>query len=123
MTTAIRSYRDLRVWQRAMDLMVACYGLASTLPRSETYGLAGQLRRAALSIPSNIAEGNGRGHTGEYRRFLTIAQGSLNEVASLLEAACRLDYVSGASLDETLALVDHVGRMLTNLQRSLGRGP
>lgn len=122
MTGATRSYRDLIVWQRAMDLMVECYAIARRLPNFELFGLASQLRRAAISVPTNIAEGNGRAHRAEYRQFLSIAQGSLNEVQSLLEGALRLGFIDATRLHRALTLVDTVGRLLTGLQRSLATG-
>jgi hypothetical protein len=71
---AVKSYRDLTVWQRAMELVVSSYALASTFPRSEIYGLSSQLKRAAISVAANIAEGHGRMHTGDYMRHLSIAR-------------------------------------------------
>ena len=73
---AVRSYRELQVWQKTMDLVVECYSLAMRFPDSERYGLISQLQRAAVSVPANIAEGQGRGHTSEFIRFLGIAYGS-----------------------------------------------
>jgi len=75
----IRSYRDLKVWQKAMDLAVDCYRLSRRLPRSEMYGLSSQMQRSAASIPANIAEGHGREHLGDYLHHLSMANGSLME--------------------------------------------
>src|SRR5690348_3439026 len=86
-------YRSLRVWQRAMDLVVESYALAHRLPLHERYGLASQLRRAAVSIPANIAEGNGRVHRGDYVHHLSIARGSLMELETHIEIAHRLQYL------------------------------
>src|SRR5215211_6598183 len=116
---ATKGYRDLTVWQRAMDLMTECYRLAARLPRFETYGMAGQLRRAALSIPLNIAEGNGRLHVGDYIHHLSMARGSVMEVDTILEAALRLEYLTTEDIAPAVEMVDHVGRMLTKLARSL----
>jgi hypothetical protein len=73
----VKSYKDLLVWQKAMDLVVESYKISKRLPRTETYGLASQIQRAAVSIPANIAEGHGRDHLGEYLHHLSIANGSL----------------------------------------------
>jgi four helix bundle protein len=83
----IRSYQDLDVWQRSMDLVVSCYRLADRFPRSEAFGLSLELRRSAVSIPSNIAEGHGRKGTGEYLHHLSIAHNSLMELETQLELA------------------------------------
>ena len=108
------------VWQRAMDLLVELTRLAARLPRHETYGMASQLRRAALSVPSNIAEGNGRLHVGDYVHHLSMARGSVMEIDTILEAAVRIGYLDHEDVAPCLELVDHVGRMLTRLARSLG---
>jgi four helix bundle protein len=114
-----RSFVDLEVWQRAMDLMVACYELTHRLPRDERFGLCSQLQRASLSVASNVAEGNGRRTRGEYLNHLSIAQGSLNEVHTLLIAAVRLGYVTRGELKLHAALLVRVGQMLTRLRQSL----
>ena len=80
----IRSYRDLLVWQRAMALAESCYRLTGRLPSRETYGLSSQVRRCAVSVPANIAEGHARLHRGDYIRYLSIARGSLSELETLL---------------------------------------
>ena len=72
---AVKSYRDLQVWQKAMALVVESYSVAKFLPKSESYGLIGQMQRAAVSVPANIAEGHGREHLGDYLRHLSIANG------------------------------------------------
>lgn len=76
-TKSVRSYRDLVVWQKGMDLVVDCYHLTATFPKAETYGLVSQIRRAATAVPANIAEGHGRDHLGDYLHHLSIAKGSL----------------------------------------------
>ena len=81
---SVRSYRDLEVWQRATDLVVECYRLTNLLPKSELYGLASQIQRAAVSIPANIAEGHGREHLGDYLHHLSVANGSLMELETHL---------------------------------------
>ena len=91
---AIKSFRDLRVWQAAMDLVVDVYRLTQRFPRQEEYGLTGQMHRAAVSIPSNIAEGHAREHRKEYLHHLSIAHSSLAELQTQVEIATRLDYCS-----------------------------
>ena len=91
---AVVSFRDLRVWQVGMDLVQHVYQLTAGFPPSESYGLVAQIRRAAVSIPSNIAEGHGRQHRRDYAQFLSMAQGSLAELETQLEIAHRLSYVS-----------------------------
>lgn len=108
-------YRRLTVWQRAMDLVVETYALTRRFPANERYGLASQVRRAAVSIAANIAEGNGRVHKGDYLHHLSIARGSLLELDTHLELACRLNYLCDGDLVEAYLLRDHVGRMLNRL--------
>jgi four helix bundle protein len=116
----IRDYRDLVVWQRAMQLAEASHGLAGTFPRTGTAGLGDQLRRAAMSIPANIAEGHGRRHRAEYLRYLGVARGSLMEVQTHLELARRLDFADPTRIQAALSLCDEISRMLTVLRRRLG---
>jgi four helix bundle protein len=116
---AIRSYRDLVVWQRAMDLMVEAYRLAARFPPIERYGLAAQIRRASVSVPANIAEGHGRAQRGEYRYHLSVAHGSLMELETEIIAATRLGYVSEQEASAFAALAGEVGRLLNGLSRAL----
>ncbi len=118
---APRYHRELIVWQRAMDLVMACYQISERMPRKETYGLASQLRRAAVSIPLNIAEGNGRSTRGEYLNALSIAHGSLMEVETLCDITDRMAYTSTGELTAARVLSAHVGRLLHGLIRSLRR--
>ena len=111
-------FHELRVWQKSMDLVVAVYELTGQLPPTERFESARQLRRAVVSVPSNIAEGNGRAHLGEYIHHLYYARGSLMEVLTALEIARRLAYLGETQVATALELVDHVGRMLSRL---LGR--
>jgi four helix bundle protein len=115
----VKSYRDLLVWQRAMDLVEACYKIAAEFPNDEMYGLSSQLKRAVVSIPANIAEGHGRDGLGEYIHFLGVAQGSLRETETHLLIAGRLALASKEQLDEVQRLSDEVSRMLGSLMRSL----
>lgn len=116
---AIASYRDLVVWQRAIDLSKEVYRLTGGMPESERYGLCAQLRRASVSIASNIAEGQGRATRGEFRHFLGVARGSLYEVDTQLVIALELGYTTNNEVAGTLALVEEVGKMLNALMRSL----
>ncbi len=120
-TESVRNHRDLLVWQRAMELVVECYQLTRSFPKSETYGLSSQLQRAAVSIPANVAEGHGRRSTKSYLQFLSIAAGSLCELDTHIELAHRLGYVLEENLQPVQQLMDEVGRMLTGLRRSLDR--
>jgi four helix bundle protein len=115
----IRSYRDLIAWQRAMDLAAGVLELADVLHRPETFGLVDQMRRAAVSIPSNLAEGHGRRTRGDYIRFVSIANGSLRELETQLLLVQRRKLASPGSLEGLLAIADEVGRLLTGLHRRL----
>ena len=114
----MEGHRDLLVWQKAMDLVTAIYGLTREFPKYETYGLASQVQRAAVSIPSNIAEGHALKQTQAYSRHLAIASGSLAEVETQIEIACRLGYNPDAC-HEILLQAGEIGRMLMGLRRSL----
>jgi four helix bundle protein len=104
-----------------MDLVVDCYRLAETFPKTETYGLVIQLQRAAVSVPANIAEGQGRNHTREFINHLSIAYGSLMEVETHLQIAARLNYIEDKSLERLLEKSSEIGRMLNGLMQSLYR--
>ena len=116
---AIKSYRELEVWQKAMDLVVECYRIAELFPKTELYGLASQIQRAAVSIPANIAEGQGRSHTKEFLNHLSIAYGSLMEVETHLHIAARLEYLEPDSPGKPLEKCAEIGRMLDGLMRKL----
>src|SRR3954470_24554416 len=109
------SYRDLIAWQKAMDAAVAVHQLSDTFPRSEIYALTAQMKRAAYSIPFNIAEGQGRGSPKEFAYFLSNAKGSLCEVETQLEIARRLKFVSEESTKMYSAQLDEVSRLLNGL--------
>ena len=117
-----KSYQDLLVWQKAMDMVVACYKVTERFPKRETYGLSSQLQRAAVSIPANIAEGQGRGHAKEFQRYLSIAHGSLMEVETHLQIANRLGYLDARVLDSILDKTSEIGRMINGLKASLPTG-
>ena len=113
----VRDYRDLVVWQLSMDLVRVVYDLMKAFPKDERFRLCDQLGRAVISIPSNIAEGNGRESKSEYARFLGIARGSLYEVETQLEIARQLGFVSNASSAQDL--IDAIRRMLSSLIKKL----
>lgn len=115
----IRSHRDLLVWQKGVDLVERCYEITRTFPKSEQYGLASQLQRAAVSIPANIAEGKARGTTNAFLNHLTIAGGSLAELDTHLVIARRLNYINEEELNKLVEKAEEIGRMLTGLRRSL----
>jgi four helix bundle protein len=115
----VKSYGDLIVWQKAMDLVERIYRVSQGFPREELYGLTNQLRRAVVSIPSNIAEGQGRSTTRDFLRYLAMARGSLMEVETQVWIAGRLQYVATPELEEILILTSEIGKMLTGLIRTL----
>jgi four helix bundle protein len=115
----ITSFRDLKAWQKAMDLSVEMYELTSDFPREESFGLTNQLRRSAVSIPSNIAEGQGRSGTREFQQFLGISRGSLCKLQTQLEIARRTGLGNSASRDHAIESSHEVGRILFALLRSL----
>ena len=119
MADPIRSHRDLIVWQKSIDLVVECYQQSETFPKSELYGLTSQLRRAAVSVPANVAEGKGRRHTKSYLHFLDISYGSLMEVETLVEIASRLTFLLPEARDGLLARTGEIGRMLNGLIMAL----
>src|SRR4029079_8035048 len=115
----IKNYRDLRVWQSAMDLVVVVYEISEKFPSKEIYALTNQIRRAAVSVPSNIAEGHTRESTKEYLHHLSIAQASLAEVETHLELAVRLKYLTGEEVHEVLQECGILGRQLYKLRDAL----
>ena len=116
---ANRGHQDLRVWQAAMALVERVYVVTSTFPTDERFGLTAQVRRAVVSVPSNIAEGRGRGSDAEFVRYCSIAYGSLMEVETQLELARRLGFLSEVAASELGNLTGEVGRMLNALRSSL----
>ena len=115
----IQSYRELDVWQKSMNLVEICYKITNEFPKEELYSLTNQIRRAAVSVPSNIAEGQSRWSTKEFLRFLSIAKGSLSELETQLILAQRLNYISEEKLNEILELTDEIGKMISGLRKSL----
>ena len=115
----VKSYKDLIVWQKSMDLVQMVYQATKEFPREELYGLTNQLRRAVVSIPSNIAEGHAHRSTAEFRNFLSIARGSLAEVDTQLIIAERLNYLEPAKLREIQAVQIEVNKMTNALMNKL----
>ena len=115
----IQSHEDLIVWRKAMDLVFEIYRVTSSFPVAERFGLTAQMRRAAVSIPSNIAEGHGRHHRADYCRFLSIARGSVKELETLLVIAAGLKFATTDQLALARSHCDELSRMLTSLQRKL----
>ena len=119
---AIVSYRDLEAWKAAMNLLLATYAVARQLPQTERFELSAQMRRAAVSVPSNIAEGQATGPGGRYRHHVRIALGSLAELDTELEAVRRLEYSSEEALRVVAEHLAQAGRLLHGLDRSSGAG-
>ncbi len=115
----LQSYRDLRVWQEAMNLAVLAYGISKSLPKEEMFGLTSQIRRSSASIPASIAEGYGRENKGNYIQFLRIAQGSLKELETHLLLSERVELLTEAQIQPALDQAASVGKMLRALIRSL----
>lgn len=117
----LKNYQELIAWQKAMDLVEEVYKASRDFPREDIYGLTGQIRRAAVSIASNIAEGQGRRTTADFLRHLSIAYGSLREVETQILIARRLKYITQTRLEEVMNLAGEVGRLLNGLMASLTR--
>ncbi len=112
-------YSDLVVWQKSMDLVTEVYKFANNFPSDERFGLCSQIRRAAVSVPSNIAEGHGRKATGAYINHLSIAHGSLMELETQIQIALRLEFVEPSAALALIAQSNEIGRMLNALKNSL----
>ena len=115
----VKNHRDLVVWQRAMDLVSECHGIAAKIHATRAFWLEDQLLRAASSVPANIAEGHGRYSVGSFRNHLSIATGSLREVETHLETAVRLKLLETQDTKAALEVSDHVGRLLWGLRNAL----
>ncbi len=115
----MKTYRDLVVWQKSMDLVVAVYELTDQFPKSEMYGLTSQMKRAAVSIPSNVAEGRRRGSRKDFRNFILTAFGSGSELETQIEISKRLPFSSKLDYHRADTLLDGVMRMLNRLAASL----
>ena len=115
----VESYRDLKVWQMGLRISLAVYRCSKSFPTDEKFGMTSQMRRCAVSIPSNIAEGHARESTKEYLRHLSIARGSLAELETQMTIASELGYIESANYSELMQHCDEESRMLSGLQRSL----
>ncbi len=117
----VQSYKQLVAWQKAMELVLCVYRFTQTFPKSEIYGLVPQMRRSAVSVPSNIAEGQGRASTGEFRQFLGNAKGSLFEVETQATIARQLSYLDEQQFEQLSEKINEVGRLISGLLNSLER--
>jgi four helix bundle protein len=115
----VRHYSELIAWQKSMDLVESVYESTETFPRREMFGMTNQIRRAAVSVPSNIAEGQGRGTTQDFLRFLCIARGSLQELETQLLIANRLRYLTDEGKAELINRTTEISRIINGLIRSL----
>lgn len=115
----VRHFRDLTVWQKSIALAEHCYQMTKAFPDSERYGMTSQIRRAAVSVPANIAEGAARSHTKEFLNYLSIARGSLAELETLLLLSHKVKLLKQSHVDQGLSQIDEVNRMLAGLKRSL----
>jgi four helix bundle protein len=115
----IKSFKDLKIWQKGIQLVEDVYALSKTFPKEEIYGLQSQLRRSAVSIPSNIAEGFARIHNKEYRNFLYIALGSCAELTTQIIIASKLKYIEGLKVETILSNIDEISKMTMSLIKKL----
>ncbi len=115
----MRGFRDLRVWQGGMELVECVYRVTQSFPRQEIYGLTSQLRRSAVSIPANIAEGQSRQHLKEYLHFLSVAQGSAGELETEIEIAGRLNYIAPEGVESLMSKLGAPGRQIRVLRAAL----
>lgn len=111
----VKSYKDLMIWHRSMDLVELIYKITENFPSKENFGLISQMRRAAVSVPSNIAEGYGRQSTGSYSQFLSIARGSLYELETQIEICCRLKYLQKDESEKLLNEITEISKMISSL--------
>ena len=112
-------FRELKVWQKAMELTVEIYSIVRLLPREETYALSDQMRRSVVSIPSNIAEGQGRESMKDFIRFLSVARGSLRELSTQLEICERVQYLTPVQTSNAKNMIEEIDKMLNALSKSL----
>ena len=115
----IRNFRDLQVWQLGKKMVLEVYKVTRTFPQDEVYGLVSQMRRSAISIPSNIAEGFNRYHNKDYRKYLFISLGSCAELETQVEIACDIEFMTAGDRNKLLENLDHETRMLRNLIKKL----
>lgn len=119
MEEKIKSFKDLRIWQKGIEIVEDSYRLTKTFPKEEAYGLTSQIRRASVSIPSNIAEGFKRYHNKEYKQFLFIALGSLAELETQLIIAKKLNFIDQQDLQDVFVKIDYLSRMISVLMKKL----
>lgn len=119
MTGKIRTYRDLDIWKTGIQLVKEVYRLTEQFPKQEMYGLVSQMRRAGISIPSNVAEGFRRYHNKEYKQFLYVSLGSCAELETQATIARKLSYISKDKETALLEKLDHISRMISNLLKKL----
>ena len=119
----MRPHQKLEAWAKGIELVIAIYKNSEHFPKEERYGLTSQIRRAAVSIPANIAEGAGRHSRKEFAHFLSNSQGSASELETELIIANRLGYLDEASFTLLIRELDRIGRLITGLVRHLGTGP
>jgi 30S ribosomal protein S23 len=115
----IEDYKDLIVWQRSMELAEEVYRLVKKLPKEELFALSDQIRRAVISIPSNIAEGYERNSTKEYIHFLSIAKGSKAELETQLLLCTKIHYLNNSDIGKSISLIQEIGKMINSLQKHL----
>ena len=115
----ISTFKDLTLWQEAMELVIDVYKITKQFPKSEMYGLCSQMQRCAVSVPSNIAEGHQRNSTPQFLQFISIARGSLGELETQIILAFRLEYLDKNTKEELLNRVARVGRLIGGMMKSL----
>jgi len=123
MAGQIRSYRDLEVWKLAIEIAKQCYVVTRGFPKEELFGMTSQIRRAAASVPANVAEGYGRDSKGEYVQFLRVSQGSLKELETHLILSREVGIVDSARVERILSDCERLGKMLRSLVRAIQRSP
>ncbi|MCO5234018.1 MAG: four helix bundle protein [Chitinophagales bacterium] len=114
-----KDFKDLIVWQKSMELVAEVYRLVKKLPKEELYALSDQIRRSAISIPSNIAEGQGRKSKKEFNQFLAISKGSKAELETQLLLCVKINYLSNTEIETSIDLIQEIGKMINALQKSL----
>ena len=115
----VKTYKDLIVWQKAMEMTIALYQIVKKLPKEETYALGDQMRRAAISIPSNIAEGFGRNSKKEYLQFLYIANGSVYELETQLLLCVQIKYLTEVEIQPLISLLSEIGKIIMTITKKL----
>ena len=120
---AVSNYQQLKVWQKGMDLTTEIYRLVKQLPKEEMFSLSNQMRRAAVSIPSNIAEGNARQTIGEFQQFLRIAKGSAAELETQLQICERIGYLAPTDIKIAMVLLTEISKMITALKKTRANTP